>query len=72
MLELYARSPVAKAAVSLGMAYKSDKVFLSLSLPDGIRSQNGAIPQAQYRAFRESLESAGFAAAVRRFWTYVD
>ena len=73
MLELDARTVVARQALALGLAHKSgNEVYLSLPFPEGVRSQNADIPQVQYKAFRDSLEAAGFGKAVKRHWTYTD
>lgn len=73
MLEFDARTKVAKAAEAAGLAYRSGTdVWLRLPLPDGVRSQHEAIPQAQHRAFRKTLTAAGFGKAIKRWWNYVD
>ena len=73
MLEFDGRTIVAKAAEQLGIVYRSGKEYwLRLDMPAGIRSQNLDIPEAQFRAFRVSLEAAGLGSAIKRAWSYVD
>lgn len=70
MLELDKRSTLYKVAPEAGITLLDG--FVALRLPDGIRSQNMDIPEAQYRAFKKVIEDAGYGKAIKRFWTYVD
>jgi len=73
MLEFDARTKVAKVAAEIGIVRKSgNEYWLMLPVPVGIRSQNEAIPQAQYAAFRKSLDAAGLGKSVKRAWDYCD
>lgn len=71
MLELDARSRLYKAIKASNIVKLMDG-FVILSAPEGVRSQNMDIPEAQYRAFKKTIEEAGFGKAIKRFWTYVD
>lgn len=71
--QLDARLGISKAALAQGLAYPSGKeIWLQLQLPEGVRSQNADIEQAQYRAFRAVLEAEGFGKAVKKCWDYTD
>ena len=70
VLILDGRSKLAKTAIARGIGYNDGMIVLPL--PADIQSQNADIPQAQYAAFRESLEVAGFGPAIKKFWTYID
>lgn len=73
MLEFDGRSKVAKEAEALGITYRSgNEYWLTLKAPEGVRSQNADIPEAQFRAFKKVLDDAGLGKAVKRFWTYID
>lgn len=73
MLSLDARSLLAKRAIARKIAWRSDRgAYVTLQLPDGVRTQNMEVYIAQMNAFRVSLVDQGFADAVRKYWTYVD
>jgi len=73
ILEFDARTKVAKVAEEIGLVRKSgNDCFLTLAVPAGIASQNAAIPQAQFAAFRKSLDAFGLGKSVKRAWDYCD
>jgi hypothetical protein len=73
ILMLDGRSKLAKVAVAEGFAYKSGSdIFVNSNIAEGVRSQNADIWQDSMRAFRSAIEAAGYAKAVKKFWTYID
>lgn len=73
MLQLDSRTVLAKLAIEAGLASKSGSaVYVSLKLPDGVRSQNMAIPVKQMEAFKAELIAQGAGTVIRRYWSYVD
>jgi hypothetical protein len=73
ILMLDARSKLAKVAVAEGFASKSGTdIYVNSNIAEGVCSQNADIWQDSMRAFRSSIEAAGYAKAVKKFWTYID
>jgi hypothetical protein len=73
VMMLDARSKLAKVAIAEGFAFRSGKdVFVNSNIAEGVRSQNADIWQGSMRAFKDVIEAAGYAKAVKKFWTYID
>ena len=73
IMQLDARSKLAKVAVANGFANKSGRdLFVNSNIAEGVRSQNSDIWQDSMRAFKQSLEAAGYGRTIKKFWTYID
>lgn len=69
-MQLKLNTKLAKEAI--GRAFASKDGFVTIDLPEGIRTQNADIYQGWMRAFREVLVANGYESAIKRFWTYID
>jgi hypothetical protein len=74
ILKLDARSKLAKVAVAEGFASKESgsDIYVNSNIAEGVHSQNADIWQDSMRAFRDVIEAAGYAKAIKKFWTYID
>lgn len=71
-LSLKGGTKLFKAAATIPALMMGSDGYIVGKLPEGIRSQNADIRQGWYIAFRQSLIAAGYEAAIKKFWTYID
>jgi hypothetical protein len=73
IMKLDARSKLAKVALANGFASQmGSDIFVNSNIAEGVRSQNADIWQDSMRAFKNTLEAAGYGKAIKKFWTYID
>lgn len=62
-----------KLAIQTGLAEDmGGRIFVSVPLAPGIKSQNADIYQGAARAFRDVIVAGGYGEAIKKFWTYID